>query len=100
MVDILNLLWIVPFCLGLGFVFAEITGKWNRECGEIKQIRKEPEEDENYSWIPDKKDPMSLRHGYGITKEKDPTFAEQWMNIMNFTGESQTEGNYEESENG
>lgn len=39
--------------------------------------------------------PMTLRHGYGVTREEKPTFAEQWMNIINFNGENQKEGDYE-----
>ena len=41
---------------------------------------------------------MSLRNGFYTTRAKDPTFAEQWVNIMNYSGESQTEGDYEETE--
>ena len=96
MIDIMNLMWIVPFCLGLGFIFGEVSCEWNRKCAEIKQIRKEPEE------IPEEeifeRDPMSLRNGFYTTRAKDPTFAEQCVNILNYTGESQTEGDYEESE--
>ncbi len=40
--------------------------------------------------------PMTLRNGYGVTKDKNPTFAEQWVNIMNYNGESQREEGYEE----
>ncbi len=42
--------------------------------------------------------PMFLRNGYGVTRDKNPTFAEQWVNIMNYSGESQLEGDYEETE--
>lgn len=42
--------------------------------------------------------PMLLRNGYGVTKDRKPTFAEQWVNIINYCGESQLEGDYEENE--
>ena len=31
-----------------------------------------------------------------MTRDKNPTFAEQWVNIMNYNGESQLEEDYEE----
>ena len=43
-------------------------------------------------------DPMSLRNGYGVTKDKNPTFAEQWVNIMNYDGRNQKEEDYGEGE--
>ena len=42
--------------------------------------------------------PMILRNGYGVTRDRKPTFAEQWVNIVNYCGESQLEGDYEENE--
>lgn len=94
MIDIINLLWIVPFCLGIGFIFAEISGSWNRKCAEIRQIEKGAEEktapEEN-----EELDPMTLRNGFGVTRDENPTFAEQWMNIMNYSGENQKEEDYE-----
>ena len=97
MIEIWHLLWIAPFCLTLGMIFAETFGAWNRKCGEIKQAESRPEEDRYGYEITVERDPMSLRNGYGVTKDKNPTFAEQWVNIMNFSGESQMEGDYEES---
>lgn len=94
MIPFEHLLWVVPFCLGVGMLFAEISEKWNRKSGEIKTVRKEPEEQEEDMEI----DPMTLRNGYGITKDRNPTFAEQWVNIMNYSGESQLEGDYDEIE--
>ncbi len=44
------------------------------------------------------RDPLSLRNGFSVTREKDPTFAEQWVNILNYSGENQKEENYEETE--
>ncbi|MBR3935084.1 MAG: hypothetical protein IKJ57_00870 [Oscillospiraceae bacterium] len=55
------------------------------------KIRENTEEDETI-------DPMTLRNGYGVTKDRNPTFAEQWVNIMNYSGESQLEGDYDEIE--
>ncbi len=109
MIEIWHLFWAVPFCLTLGMIFGEIFGFWNGKCGEIRQIRKKPEEAESETGFAsedeslrradkNERDPMSLRNGYGVTRSKDPTFAEQWVNIMNFSGESQTEVDYEESE--
>ncbi len=42
--------------------------------------------------------PMTLRNGYSVTTDKNPTFAEQWVNIMNYNGESQREEFYESEE--
>ena len=39
--------------------------------------------------------PMTLRNGYGVTRCEKPTFAEQWVNIMNYSGENQKEEDYE-----
>lgn len=97
MIDIINLLWIVPFCLGIGFVFAEIIGSWNRKCGEIRQVEKETEETVRPE-DGEELNPMRLRNGFGVTKDKNPTFAEQWVNIMNYSGENQKEEDYEENE--
>lgn len=36
-----------------------------------------------------------LRNGFGVTKEKDANLAEQWVNIMNYNGQSQREEDYE-----
>ena len=40
-------------------------------------------------------DPMTLRNGFGVTRCEKPTFAEQWVNIMNFDGRNQKEGDNE-----
>lgn len=40
---------------------------------------------------------MTLRNGYGVTGCKNPTFAEQILNIANFSGENQKEEDYEET---
>lgn len=36
-------------------------------------------------------DPMTLRNDFGVYKGDKPTFAEQWVNIMNWNGENQKE---------
>ncbi len=41
---------------------------------------------------------MTLRNGYGVTSDENPTFAEQWVNIMNYSGISQREEYYEREE--
>lgn len=78
-----------------GIAFSETVLERNRrKARETKIVHyTEPEEEE-----PQERDPMSLRNGYGVTKQRDPTFAEQWVNIMNFNGESQLEGDYDEGE--
>ena len=35
MIDILNLMWIIPFCLCVGFIFGETSAEWNRKKAEI-----------------------------------------------------------------
>lgn len=36
-------------------------------------------------------DPMTLRNDFGIYRGEKPTFAEQWVNIMNYDGKNQKE---------
>lgn len=95
MIPFEHLLWIVPFCCTMGMIFSETFGEWNRKKVGIKTVKKEEEapaeEKDNETLMQ-----MSLRNGYGVTKDRNPTFAEQWVNIMNFNGESQREENYEE----
>ncbi len=77
------------FCFVMGYVFFTVFEKTGENLSE-------PSEKEERVFI--KEDPMELRNGFGVTKDKNPTFAEQWVNIMNFSGESQTEEEYEETE--
>ena len=102
MFDIMNLMWIVPFCLGLGFIFAEVRESWNRKNGEIKQVRKDPDEKKPLPEVKtdeeEKPDPMALRNDFGVYRGEKPTFAEQWVNIMNYNGENQKEEDYGEGE--
>ncbi|MBE6899119.1 MAG: hypothetical protein E7479_00415 [Ruminococcaceae bacterium] len=41
---------------------------------------------------------FSLGNSFSVTGKKNPTAFEQWINIMNYCGESQTEEDYEETE--
>ena len=36
-------------------------------------------------------DPMTLRNDFDVYSGDKPTFAEQWVNIMNWNGENQKE---------
>ena len=92
MFDILNLFWIVPFCLCVGFIFGEESSEFNRKRAEIKETRNE----EKYFFV--EEDPLALRNGFGTTRDEKPTFAEQWVNIMNYKGENQKEEDYAEEE--
>ncbi len=85
-----DLLWIVPLCIVFGFLLFKSFEKQKEEKINM-EAEKEPEHDEEL-------DPMKLRNGFGVTRAKDPTFAEQWVNIMNYNGENQTEVDYEEDE--
>lgn len=40
-------------------------------------------------------DPMTLRNDFGVYSGEKPTFAEQWVNIMNYNGKNQMEEKYE-----
>ena len=90
MIPFEHLLWIVPFCLAAGMLFSELAGKWNKKTGEINVTEKEDEEPEK------ERNQMELRAGMGVYRNNDPTFAEQFVNIMNYNGETQKEGDYEE----
>ena len=72
----------------MGFVFARVINKKERPDFSLN-----PEETKETEEITS----MTLRNGYGVTKDRMPTFAEQWVNIMNYSGESQEE-DYEETE--
>ena len=82
----------VFLCFGiiLGFFVCFAFLKDEEEIEE-KQEEIVPEEKE--------RDPYSLRNGYSTTRAHDPTFAEQIVNLINFSGENQKEGDYEETEN-
>ena len=98
MFDTMNFIWIVLFCFSTGFVLVKIIGNWKRKSGKIKQIRKEPEGKYPHKDITQEEyenlDPMLLRNGMNVTRDEHPTFAEQWVNIMNYNGENQKEEDY------
>ena len=88
MEEIICFLLVIQLFAFAGFVFLKKRPKENdHEFGKDVNIQ----ETEEYV-------PMKLRNGFGITRDKNPTFAEQWVNIMNYNGECQTEENYEENE--
>lgn len=64
----------------------------------FEKEKKEAEENFPSAPLNFERSPMDLRNGFCVTKAKDPTFAEQWVNILNYNGESQTEGENEETE--
>lgn len=75
------------------FVFGILIGyimpkpKKEEKAPLVIENHKEPEDKEL--------DPMTLRNDFGVYKGEKPTFAEQWVNIMNYSGENQKEGDYE-----
>lgn len=66
---------------GLGFLFGK--NRPEKDFFEREETERE---------IPE------LRNGFGVTKDKNPSLAEQWINILNYSGESQREADYEETE--
>lgn len=80
----------------IGMMGGEIIAfRINRDYGGKRKEEEEtppPSEEEGAT------DPMSLRNGMGVTRCENPTFAEQLVNIMNYSGENQKEGDYEEGE--
>lgn len=79
----------------IGMMGGEIIAfRINRDYGGKRKEEEEippPSEEE-------KTGPMSLRNGMGVTRCENPTLAEQLVNIMNYSGENQKEGDYEEGE--
>lgn len=63
---------------------------WNKKPKQEKPIETETDFEEETEL-----DPMTLRNGYGVTRCEKPTFAEQIINLANFSGENQKEENYE-----
>ena len=54
------------FCFVMGYVFSTVFEKTGENLAE-------PSEKEERVFI--KEDPMELRNGFGVTKDKNPTFA-------------------------
>lgn len=86
-------------------LFAAALAAWVLSGLEIRKLRRElrsfrkeekPETPEMKEEEIAERNPMSLRNGYGVTKQKDPTFAEQIMNVINYRGENQLEEDYED----
>ena len=72
------------FGIGLGYLL--FRPKEEKE-EKAPSVIEEPEEKEL--------DPMTLRNDFGVYRGEKPTFAEQWVNIMNYSGENQKEEDYE-----
>ncbi len=87
--EILALLFIFG---GMGFLFGK-----NFKADFLKN--KKAEEEAPSAFFDEEKatESLALRNGFKVTKDKNPTFAEQWVNIMNYSGENQKEENYEET---
>ena len=77
---------------GAGFAFGKI---FKTDFSK----KKKAEEEAPSAFFDSEKEPemMALRNGFNVTRDKNPTFAEQWVNIMNYSGENQKEENYEET---
>lgn len=80
----MELLYLI-FGIGLGYFLFRPKKEEKAPLPFEKQSETEEEE----------LDPMTLRNGYGVTRCEKPTFAEQWVNIMNYSGENQKEEDYE-----
>ena len=75
---------VAAFFIGatVGLVIGEATAKVNKEKAGIRLIEEEK--------------PPEIKNK--VTKTENPTFMEQVINIMNFNGENQKEGIYENGE--
>ena len=67
----------------VGFGFGYLIFKPRKEGKEKAPFLFEKKEEEL--------DAMTLRNGYGVSGYEKPTFAEQILNIANFSGENQKE---------
>lgn len=70
-------------CLALGIIIGGAVGYLFGK----KETEEEPEKPEE--------EPLGLRAGMGVYRNDDPTIAEQFVNIINYNGENQKEGDYE-----
>lgn len=91
--EITNYFFTALFAMMLGFMFSDFLKK---RKSKKKSDETEEKTEDFYFFEEGERNPMLLRNGYGVTRDKNPTFAEQWVNIMNYCGESQTEDGYEE----
>lgn len=73
-------------CLALGIIIGGAAGYFFGR----KETEEEPEA------LEEKEETVDLRAGMGVYRHDDPTFAEQFVNIINYNGENQKEGDYEE----
>lgn len=72
----------------VGFGFGYLVFRPKKEDKEKAPLPFEEQEEKEL-------DPMTLRNGYGVTRCEKPTFAEQIVNLANFSGENQKEEDYE-----
>ena len=73
--------------LGLGYLIFRPEKAEKEKAPLVIEDQKEQEESEL--------DPMTLRNDFGVYRGDKPTWAEQWVNIINYNGENQKEGDYE-----
>lgn len=90
-----EVLLLLPFILAVGFIIGNVFSEFAEEKTKTAGTEEKSEKIETEEPL----SPMALRNGYGVTRDKNPTFAEQWVNIMNYSGESQMEEGYEEENN-
>ena len=73
--------------LGIGYLIFKPKKAEKEKAPLVIENQKEQEETEL--------DPLTLRNDFGVYRGDKPTFAEQWVNIMNYNGKNQKEGDYE-----
>lgn len=73
--------------LGIGYLIFKPKKAEKEKAPLVIEDQKEQEESEL--------DPMTLRNDFGVYRGDKPTWAEQWVNIINYNGENQKEGDYE-----
>lgn len=69
--------------VGFGFGYLVFGTKKTEKEEAPLPFEEKPEEEEL--------DPMTLRNDFGVYRGEKPTFAEQWVNIMNYNGKNQKE---------
>ena len=114
MIEVGAIIALCLFSAAVGMLFSETVLERNREAAKMKSAEENaealPPGEENEETLPPcvpqrspspvrgGNDEMRLRNGMGVTRDRNPSFAEQWVNIMNYNGESQLEGDYEETD--